>query len=66
MNDAQLVEACLEGGHSAYAVLVDRYRHPVFGISFTASLEVFLKTPTGPFYGIVESAISSWNLPPRS
>ena len=32
MNDAQLVEACLEGDHSAYAVLVDRYRYPVFGL----------------------------------
>ena len=28
MNDAQLVEACLEGDHRAYAVLVDRYRYP--------------------------------------
>lgn len=26
MNDAQLVEACLEGDHRAYAILVDRYR----------------------------------------
>ena len=32
MNDAQLVEACLEGDHRAYAVLVDRYRYPVFGL----------------------------------
>ena len=32
MNDAQLVEACLEGDHRAYALLVDRYRYPVFGL----------------------------------
>ena len=32
MNDAQLVEACLEGDHRAYAVLVNRYRYPVFGL----------------------------------
>ena len=32
MNDAQLVEACLEGDHRAYAVLVDRDRYPVFGL----------------------------------
>ena len=32
MNDAQLVEACLEGDHRAYAILVDRYRYPVFGL----------------------------------
>ena len=32
MNDAQLVVACLEGDHRAYAVLVDRYRYPVFGL----------------------------------
>ena len=32
MNDAQLVEACLEGDHRAYAVLVDRYRYALFGL----------------------------------
>ena len=32
MNDAQLVEACLEGDHRAYTVLVNRYRYPVFGL----------------------------------
>ena len=32
MNDARLVEACLEGDHRAYAVLVDRYRYALFGL----------------------------------
>ena len=32
VNDAHLVEACLEGDYRAYAALVDRYRYPVFGL----------------------------------
>lgn len=32
MNDAHLVEACLEGDYRAYAALVNRYRYPVFGL----------------------------------
>ena len=31
-TDRQLIEACLAGETQAFAILVDRYRYPVFGL----------------------------------
>jgi len=41
IDDGRLVEACLEGDRRAFAVLVDRYRYPVYGLclSYTGDLD---------------------------